>query len=121
MTTDEKQMKPQDEPKHPATEETDSHPIATSLGAVGGGVAGSALGRSIGGKFGAIAGGIAGAIAGGIAGNTLAEFTDEVTEEISPTGMGLGANHKPIELPRHFTWEQMQALSKPQGGDFYGT
>ena len=117
MTNEEKQIKPQDEPKHPAAAETDSHPIATGLGAVGGGVAGVALGRSIGGKFGAILGGVAGAIAGGIAGNTLTESI----EEVSPTGMRLGANHKPIELPKHFTWEELQALSKPQGGDFYGT
>ncbi len=123
MSNDEKQIKPHHEPQHPASEGTDSHPLATGLGAVGGGVAGAALGRSIiGGKLGAALGGVAGAIAGSIAGNTLADLTEEVTEEISPAiGLGLGANHKPVELPRHFSWEELQALSKPQGGKIYGT
>lgn len=123
MTNDEQQIKPQDEPQHPASEATDSHPLATSLGAVGGGVAGAALGRSlIGGKVGAAIGGITGAIAGGIAGNNIADFAEEAINEIQPTsGLGLGADTKPIELPRNYTWEELQALSKPQGGKIYGT
>lgn len=112
MTNDENKIEPQNEPEHP---------IATGLGAVGGGVAGAALGRSIGGKFGAAIGGVAGAIVGGIAGNTVAEFTEEVLEDIDPTGLNLGANNKLVELPRHFTREELQALSKPEGAQAYGT
>jgi len=123
MTNDEKQIKPQDEPQHSASELTDFHPLATSIGAVGGGVAGAALGRSIiGGKFGAALGGVAGAIIGGIAGNTVSETAEEVIREIQPTsGLGLGADTKQIELPRHYTWSELQALSRPQGGKIHGT
>ncbi|QIR35554.1 colicin V family bacteriocin [Tolypothrix sp. PCC 7910] len=97
-----------------------THPIATGLGAAGGGIAGAAIGRSIGGKVGAAIGGVAGAIAGGVAANELAEYADEFIEELQPTvGLGLGADHKPIELPRHYSWEELQALSKPQTGNVF--
>jgi hypothetical protein len=112
MTNDENQIKPENEPEHP---------VATGLGAVGGGVVGAALGRSIGGKLGAAIGGVAGAIAGGVAANSVAEFAEEAIEDIDPTLLRLGANHKPVELPKHFTWEELQTLSKPHGGEFYGT
>lgn len=100
---------------HSQSDDTNSHPVATSLLAVGGSVAGAALGRSIiGGKVGAVIGGVTGAIAGGLAGNKVAEFTEETIDLIQPSGLNLGANNKPIELPRHYTWEELQALSKPQ-------
>ncbi|MEH2247786.1 glycine zipper domain-containing protein [Nostoc sp.] len=99
-----------------------THTIATGLGAAGVGVVGAALGRSIGGKLGAAIGGVAGAITGSVVGNQLAEYVEEFTEELQPViGLGLGANHKPIELPRHYTWEELQALSKPQGGEIQAT
>ena len=98
------------------SETHESHPIATGLGAVGGGVAGAAIGNSVGGKVGAAIGSIAGAIAGGIAGNAVADVASEAIAEIQPAiGLGLGANAKPVELPKHYTWEELQALSKPQG------
>ncbi len=101
---------------------SNAHPMATGLGAVGGGIAGSALGRSIGGKVGAAIGGVAGAITGGVAGNKLAQYAEEFIEELQPTiGLGLGADDKPIELPRHYTWEELQALSKPQGAEIQPT
>ncbi|BCL39556.1 hypothetical protein [Nostoc sp. MS1] len=94
-----------------------THPLATGLGAVGGGIAGAALGRSIGGKLGAALGGVTGAITGTVAANKLAEYAEDFIEELQPTiSLGLGADHKPIELPRHYSWEELQALSKPQGG-----
>ncbi|MEH1843371.1 MAG: hypothetical protein V7L20_32720 [Nostoc sp.] len=120
MTKDERQITPQQQSQiqQNESEQTDSHPLATGLGAVGGGVAGAALGRSIGGKVGAAIGGIAGAITGGVAGNQLAGYAEEFIEELQPTvGLGLGADHKPIELPRHYSWEELQTLSKPQGGE----
>ncbi|WP_427157146.1 hypothetical protein ACQFX9_17090 [Aliinostoc sp. HNIBRCY26] len=93
------------------------HLIAIGLGAAGGGIVGSALGRSIGGKVGGAIGGVAGAIAGGFAGNQLAGYTQEFIEELQPTSsLALGADNKPIELPRHYSREELQALSKPQGG-----
>lgn len=55
------------------------------------------------------------AIAGGVAGNKLAEFALEVTEELDPTlGLKLGTNNEPVELLCHYSWEELQALSKPQ-------
>ncbi|MHC0061356.1 hypothetical protein ACWATR_00295 [Nostoc sp. UIC 10890] len=99
-----------------------THPIATGLGAAGGGIAGAALGRSMGGKIGAAIGGVAGAIAGGVAANKLVGYTEQFIEELQPTvGLGLGADHKPIELPSHYSWEELQALSKPQGVEMQAT
>ncbi|MFN6487135.1 MULTISPECIES: hypothetical protein [unclassified Nostoc] len=126
MTNDEQQIKQQDQPhiqsQQIGSDATDSHPIAASLGAVGGGVAGAALGHSIGGKVGAAIAGVAGAIAGGVAGNQLAGYTEEFIEELQPTiGLGLGADHKPIELPSHYSWQELQALSKPQGEKIQAT
>ncbi len=110
--------------QNPTSPETSSiaHSIATGLGAAGGGIAGAALGRSIGGKVGAAIGGVAGAITGGVAGNQLAGYAEEFIEELQPTaGLGLGADHKPIELPSHYCWEELQALSKPQVGEIQAT
>ena len=92
---------------------THSHPLATGLGAVGGGAAGAAIGDSVGGKLGAAVGSVAGAIAGGILGNKVAEITQEAIVELQPS-LGLGADTKLVELPRHYSWEELQALSKPQ-------
>lgn len=92
-------------------EQAKSHPIATGLGVTSGGIAGAALGNVFGGKVGAAVGGVAGAIAGSIAGNALAEFAEAVIEETSPT-LGLGADTKPVELLRHYSWDELQALSK---------
>lgn len=110
---DQQQSEPQDKHPHAPQENSDSHPIATGLGAVGGGAAGAKIGGSISGRVGAVLGGVAGAIAGGIVGNTVAEMAEEALNEVSPT-LGLGADNKPIELPKHYTWAELQALSKPQ-------
>lgn len=95
--------------KRPTPDSHQSHPIATGIGAAGGGVAGAALGKSIAGRVGAAIGGVAGAIAGGIAAESLADFTEEARYS-----MGLGADNREVELPAHYSWEQLQALSKPQ-------
>jgi len=101
------------------TSSSNTHPITTGLGVIGGGIAGAALGRSIAGKVGAAIGGVAGAIAGGVAANEVVVYAEEFIEELQPTiSLGLGADRKPIELPLHYSWEELQALSKPQGG-FY--
>ncbi|MHC5596628.1 MAG: hypothetical protein ACYTXC_11875 [Nostoc sp.] len=126
MTKDERQITPIEQPQiqsqQDESEQIDSDPLATGLGVVGGGFAGAALGRSIGGKMGAAIGGLAGAITGGLAANKLAQYVEEFTEELEPTvGLGLGANHKPIELPSHYSWEELQALSKPQGEKMQAT
>lgn len=113
---DAKKMNETNENSTDRSETHESHPIATGLGAVGGGVAGAAIGNSVGGKVGAAIGSIAGAIAGGMAGSAVADVASEAIAEIQPAiGLGLGANAKPVELPKHYTWEELQALSKPQG------
>lgn len=89
--------------------------LAEEIGAVGGGILGAAIGKSIKGNVGAVVGGVAGAIAGGVAANSVATLTQELIEETQPTlSLGLGADQKPIELPKHYTWQELQALSKPQ-------
>jgi outer membrane lipoprotein SlyB len=99
----------------PSSTEADS--ITTGLGIVAGGVIGATLGHAINKKLGTEIGGVVGAITGGIAANQVADFAEAVVKEVQPTiGMGLGADQKPIECPRHYSWEELQALSKPQGG-----
>lgn len=119
MANEEQKIQPQEQPptesQQSDSKETDSHPLATSLGALGGTVAGAAIGRSIGGNLGAAIGGVAGAVTGGVAANKLAGYTEELIEDIQPTiGLGLGADDKPIELLPHYSWKELQALSKPQ-------
>lgn len=110
---DKQQSEPQDKHLNAQQENSDNHPIATGLGAVGGSVAGAKIGGSVGGKVGAVLGSVAGAIAGGIVGNTVADLAQEASDEVMPT-LSLGADNQPTELPRHYTWEELQALSKPQ-------
>ncbi len=89
--------------------------IAEEVGAVGGGILGAAIGKSVKGNVGAVIGGVAGAIAGGMATNAAANFTQELLQETQPSlSLGWGADQKSIELPKHYTWEELQALSKPQ-------
>ena len=114
---DKQQSEPQDKPLNVQDENSNSHPIATGLGAIGGVAAGAAVGNSVGGKLGAAIGGVAGAIAGSIVGNTIADVAQEAIEEIQPS-LGLGADTKPVELPRHYSWEELQTLSKPQSDNF---
>lgn len=89
------------------------HSMATGIGAVSGGITGAALGRALGGRVGAAVGGVTGAIAGGIAAQEIADLAEKLDQEIHPS-LGLGADTKPVELPSHYSWEELQALSKPQ-------
>lgn len=83
--------------------------VVTGVGAVAGGIVGAAIGHAVNKKL----GGVVGAVAGGIAGGALAEFSSEVIDIVQPS-LGFGADNRPIELPNHYTWEELQALSKPQ-------
>lgn len=93
------------------SEPVKSHGIATGLGAAGGGIAGVAIGESVAGKVGAVVGGLAGAIVGSIAVESLLFLAEDANESL---GLGLGADTKEVELPQHYSWEELQALSKPQ-------
>ena len=110
MTNDERQPNPPTDltPLPQPTEAEHQHPsIATKIAAVGGGVAGAAIGHSlIGGKLGTAIGLVAGAIAGGVSGDKIAEFAE-------PT-IGAQLGGAPGDLPAHYSWAELQALSKPQ-------
>lgn len=94
---------------------------AAGLGAVGGGAIGATLGRSINKNIGAAVGGVVGAIAGGIAGNAVAEIGETVIDQVQPSGLGFGADSEPVELPKHYSWNELQALSKPQAEQTHGS
>jgi uncharacterized membrane protein len=98
-------------PKDPDSASVPDHSLTTGLGAVGGGLVGAAVGKSLAGKVGVAIGAVAGAIAGGIAGETVVEMTQEASQSL---GLGLGADVREIELPPHYSWEELQALSKSQ-------
>lgn len=121
---DNNQNKPSVESQNPEEKNqkksSPAYPLATGLGAAGGGVAGAAIGDSVGGKVGVAIGGVAGAIAGGIVGNKVAGIAQEAIKEVQPS-LGVGANNKPVELLRHYSWEELQALSKPQSDHFGNT
>jgi outer membrane lipoprotein SlyB len=95
------------------SEPNQTHPIAAGVGAASGGITGAAIGKSVAGRSGAIVGGVVGAIAGKLAGETLADSVGEAKETLS-----LGADAKEVELPPHYSWEELQALSKPQVEQF---
>ncbi len=93
------------------SEPVQSHLLTTGLGAAAGGIGGAAIGKSVAGRVGALIGGVAGALAGSRAGEVLADFAQEANDSLR---LGWGANDKAVELPQHYSWEELQALSKPQ-------
>jgi len=108
------EQNPAAEPLKDSQASPPAHPIATGVGAAGGGIVGAAIGNSIAGKLGAAVGGIAGAIAGGALIAEFAEEAEEIIQETQPSfSLGLGADTKEIELPAHYSWEELQALSQP--------
>ncbi len=94
-----------------AAEPNPTHPVAAGVGAASGGIVGAVIGKSVAGRSGAVVGGVVGAIAGKLAGETLADLARETRETL---GLGVGADDKEVELPPHYSWEELQALSKPQ-------
>jgi outer membrane lipoprotein SlyB len=86
--------------------------VTSKVGAAGGAITGAALGKSVAGRLGAVVGGIAGAVAGSKAAGSITNFAKEANETL---GLELGADHKEVELPAHYSWEELQSLSKPQG------
>ena len=91
----------------------DNHLLETGLGAAGGGVAGAAIGKSVGGKTGAVVGAVAGAVAGGIVGDVVADDLKAEEKRVAET---LGIARGEDEILAHYSWEELQALSKPQNG-----
>lgn len=109
------ELQPSPNQNSPKPDHSETPSLAEEVGAVGGGILGAVIGKSVKGNVGAVVGGVAGAIAGGVAANSVTNFAQELTQETQPTlSLGLGADQKPIDLPKHFTWEELQAFSKPQ-------
>lgn len=96
-----------------ATEEDKSqrHALEAGVGAAGGGLVGALVGGAVGGKKGALLGTLAGAIAGGIAGETYGDDLIALEQQAAEV---LGEASGEGRIPAHYTWEQLQQLSKPQ-------
>ena len=82
-----------------------------SIGAVSGGVVGAVVGSTIGGKGAGMMGALVGAVAGGLLGDAAADDLIELEQRAAEV---LGEAPTEEELPPHYSWEQLQALSKPQ-------
>ena len=89
----------------------DNNLLETGLGAAGGGVAGAAIGKTLGGNKGAMLGAIAGAIAGGMVGEVVADDLKAEEQRVAET---LGFAKGEDEILAHYSWEELQARSKPQ-------
>ncbi|MGB7414422.1 MAG: glycine zipper domain-containing protein [Thermosynechococcaceae cyanobacterium] len=92
-------------------QDAEHHLLKTGLGAAAGGVTGSLLGRAVGGKRGGMMGAIAGAVAGGLVGDAVADNLVALEQQAAEM---LGEAPGEDELPAHYSWEQLQTLSKPQ-------
>lgn len=86
------------------------HAVEAGVGATSGGLVGAFVGSAVGGKRGGLLGAIAGALAGGIAGETLGDDLIALEQQAAEV---LGEAADENELPTHYNWEQLQALSKP--------
>ena len=109
---EEKKNQEQQQKIQEVTHKQQGHSLETGIGAVGGGVAGAALGgKLIGGKTGAALGAIAGAVVGGVAGEVIGDDLEELEHKAMET---LGIAKREGEILAHYSWEELQALSKPQ-------
>jgi outer membrane lipoprotein SlyB len=106
------QAKNQQNPPQPEQSEVSNRhsPKGAAIGATGGGVAGAAVGRMVGGKTGAVIGAASGAVAGGIIGDAVA---DDVKQLETQAMEALGIAPYEDEVPAHYSWDELQELSKP--------
>lgn len=112
MNEEKKNLERQDKQSQEVSQKQQGHSLETEIGAVGGGVVGAAVGsKLIGGKTGAVMGAIAGAIVGGAVGDIVGEDLEELEQKAMKTlGEAPGEN----KIPAHYSWEELQTLSKPQ-------
>ena len=89
----------------------DNNLLETRLGAAGGGIAGAAIGKVVGGNKGAVVGALAGAVAGGMVGDVVADDLKTEEKRVAET---LGIAKGEDEILAHYSWDELQALSKPQ-------
>lgn len=96
--------------------QADLNPLAIGIGAAGGGAIGATIGTAVGGKKTGIVGAVAGAVTGALIGDAVAE--DLIVEDLialeQRAAEALGEAPSEHELPDHYSWQQLQALSKPQ-------
>ncbi|MBV6622566.1 MAG: hypothetical protein KI793_06380 [Rivularia sp. (in: Bacteria)] len=96
---------------NPQDKHHEHHLLETGIGAAGGGVAGALVGKIIGGKAGTVVGAVTGAVAGGIIGDAVSDDVEELERKAMETlGEAKGEN----EVPHHYSWDELAALSKPQ-------
>ena len=112
MNQEKENLERQEQKIQEVTQQPKHNALETGIGAVGGGVAGAAIGgKLIGGKTGAALGAIAGAVVGGVAGEVVGEDLEELEKKAMET---LGEAQGENEILAHYSWEELQALSKPQ-------
>ncbi len=88
-----------------------SHTLETGIGAVSGGVVGGVIGSAIAGRKGGVVGAIAGAVTVGVLADANSDELKALEQQAAEL---LGEAPSEKELPAHYSWEQLQALSKPQ-------
>lgn len=87
------------------------HTVEAGIGAASGGAIGAIAGSAIAGKKGGLVGGLVGAIAGALVGETVGDDLIALEQQAAEV---LGEAATESEPPAHYTWEQLQQLSKPQ-------
>ncbi len=112
MNEENKNKERQEQKIQEVAQKQQHHSLETGIGAVGGGVAGAAIGsKLIGGKTGAVVGAIAGAVVGGAVGEVVGEDLEQLEQKaMEVLGEAQGEN----EILAHYSWDELQALSKPQ-------
>ncbi len=111
MNEEQKNLERQHQQSEKVARKQQHHGMEKGIGAVGGSVAGAAVGGKLGGKTGAVVGAIAGAVVGGTVGEAAIEDLKELERKaMKALGEAPGEN----EILAHYSWEELQALSKPQ-------
>ncbi|WP_052055859.1 glycine zipper 2TM domain-containing protein [Myxosarcina sp. GI1] len=112
MNKEQKNLENQHQQSEKVARKQQHHGMEKGIGAVGGGVTGAVVGsKLIGGKTGAVVGAIAGAVVGGTVGEAAIEDLEELERKAMKTlGEAPGEN----KILAHYSWEELQALSKPQ-------
>ena len=107
MNEENKDKERQEQKRQELTQQPKHNALETGIG-----VAGAAIGsKLIGGKTGAIVGAIAGAVVGGAVGDVVGEDLEQLEQKAMEVfGEAQGEN----EILAHYSWSELQALSKPQ-------
>ncbi|GAB4551420.1 MAG: hypothetical protein Tsb0014_45660 [Pleurocapsa sp.] len=112
MNEEQKNQQQQDRQSEKVAQKQQGYSPETGIGAIAGGIAGAVAGNKlIGGKTGTVVGAIAGAVVGGTTGDVVIEDLEALERKAMETlGEAPGEN----EILAHYSWEELQTLSKPQ-------